>query len=65
MRSGCGSKRRETRGAFYEGMGALRDVGQNHLLKMAALVTMEQPVAFTAEAALQPRGNPLENRERV
>ncbi|PKQ16634.1 MAG: hypothetical protein CVT67_04380 [Actinobacteria bacterium HGW-Actinobacteria-7] len=33
----------EKRGAFYDAVGALRDVGQNHLLQMLALVTMEQP----------------------
>ena len=33
----------ESRGWFYENVGALRDVGQNHLLQMLALVTMEQP----------------------
>jgi glucose-6-phosphate 1-dehydrogenase len=30
----------EDRGAFYEKYGALRDVGQNHLLEIFALVTM-------------------------
>ncbi|MCR4323303.1 MAG: glucose-6-phosphate dehydrogenase [Candidatus Azambacteria bacterium] len=45
----------ETRGAFYDGLGALRDVGQNHLLQMAALVAMEQPAAFTAEAVRESR----------
>lgn len=29
-----------TRGAFYDGIGALRDVGQNHMLQMLALLTM-------------------------
>lgn len=29
-----------TRGNFYDGLGALKDVGQNHLLQMLALVTM-------------------------
>ncbi|MEX0877800.1 MAG: decarboxylating 6-phosphogluconate dehydrogenase, partial [Candidatus Spechtbacterales bacterium] len=29
------------RGAFYDTVGALRDVGQNHLLSMLALLTME------------------------
>jgi glucose-6-phosphate 1-dehydrogenase len=29
-----------TRGAFYDSIGALRDVGQNHLLQMLALLTM-------------------------
>ena len=33
----------ESRGAFYDGVGALRDVGQNHLLQMLALVTMDSP----------------------
>ncbi len=40
----------EKRGAFYDGVGALRDVGQNHLLQMLALVTMEQPADLSAEA---------------
>ena len=33
----------EGRGAFYDHTGALRDVGQNHLLEMLALVTMDKP----------------------
>lgn len=32
-----------SRGAFYDKTGALRDVGQNHLLVMLALVAMEHP----------------------
>ena len=35
----------EKRGAFYDNVGALRDVGQNHLLQMLSLVAMEQPVS--------------------
>jgi glucose-6-phosphate 1-dehydrogenase len=38
----------EERGAFYDGIGALRDVGQNHLLQMAALIAMEQPQGYEA-----------------
>jgi len=34
----------EDRGAFYDPVGALRDVVQNHLLQVLALVTMEAPV---------------------
>ncbi len=34
----------EDRGAFYDSVGALRDVMQNHLLQMVALFAMEQPV---------------------
>ncbi|MFS8131343.1 MAG: glucose-6-phosphate dehydrogenase [Candidatus Dojkabacteria bacterium] len=33
----------EKRGEFYDKVGALRDVGQNHLLQMLALTTMENP----------------------
>ncbi len=40
----------EGRGAFYDGVGALRDVGQNHLLQMLALVTMAQPASQDADA---------------
>jgi glucose-6-phosphate 1-dehydrogenase len=39
----------ENRGAFYDGLGALRDVGQNHILQMLALATMERPQSFTSE----------------
>ena len=37
------------RGAFYDKVGALRDVGQNHLLQMLALVTMECPLSRDAD----------------
>lgn len=33
----------EKRGAFYDGVGALKDVGQNHLLEMLALAIMPVP----------------------
>jgi glucose-6-phosphate 1-dehydrogenase len=35
----------EDRGAFYDRVGALRDVVQNHLLQVLALIAMEAPVA--------------------
>ncbi|MBI4022991.1 glucose-6-phosphate dehydrogenase [Candidatus Berkelbacteria bacterium] len=38
----------EDRGPFYDGVGALRDVGQNHLLEMLALVTMDAPQSLAA-----------------
>ena len=40
----------ESRGSFYEQTGALRDVAQNHLLQLLALVAMEPPVAWDATA---------------
>jgi glucose-6-phosphate 1-dehydrogenase len=39
-----------SRGGFYEQVGALRDVGQNHLLQLVALTAMEPPVAWDADA---------------
>ncbi|MBI2444369.1 MAG: glucose-6-phosphate dehydrogenase [Candidatus Magasanikbacteria bacterium] len=38
----------EERGAFYDPVGALRDVGQNHLLSVLALLTMDTPAAMNA-----------------
>jgi len=32
-----------TRGSFYDSIGALRDVGQNHMLQMLALIAMDNP----------------------
>ena len=40
----------EERAAYYEQAGALRDVAQNHLLQLVALVAMEPPVSFDANA---------------
>ncbi len=40
----------EDRGSFYDPVGALRDVVQNHLLQVLALVAMEPPSAGTADA---------------
>ena len=45
----------EKRGRFYDGVGALRDVGQNHLLQMLALVAMEQPNGSGSAAIRQAR----------
>lgn len=39
----------EDRGSFYDGVGALRDVVQNHLLQVLAGVAMEPPVGPAAD----------------
>ena len=36
-----------TRGRFYEKNGVIRDILQNHIMQLIALVTMEPPVTFT------------------
>ncbi len=38
------------RGKFYEEVGALRDVVQNHVLEMLALLAMEPPIGMGADA---------------
>jgi glucose-6-phosphate 1-dehydrogenase len=38
------------RGGYYEQAGALRDMVQNHLLQVLALVAMEPPLSLDAEA---------------
>ena len=40
----------EGRGRFYEEVGAIRDVVQNHLLEVVALLTMEAPVGHHPDA---------------
>lgn len=45
----------EKRGFFYDGIGALRDVGQNHLLQMLALTAMDHPGSFATEAIRSQR----------
>ena len=36
------------RAGYYDGIGAARDIIQNHLLQLLALTAMEEPVSFTA-----------------
>ena len=39
----------EGRGAFYDGVGATRDVLQNHLLQVLALIAMEPPADLSSQ----------------
>jgi glucose-6-phosphate 1-dehydrogenase len=38
------------RAGYYDGIGAARDVIQNHLLQLLALVAMEEPVSFDGDS---------------
>src|SRR6202040_2303836 len=40
----------ESRGAFYESAGAFRDVMQNHMFMLLALIAMEPPTSLEGEA---------------
>lgn len=48
------------RGTFYDEIGALRDVGQNHLLQMLALVAMGHPQRFETGPIRRERAKILE-----
>lgn len=43
------------RAGYYDGIGAARDVIQNHLLQLLALTAMEEPVSFDANALCQEK----------
>jgi len=53
------------RGKFFDGVGMLRDVMQNHLLQMMATVTMEQPKSFEKEAIRDTRANAIKAIQRL
>jgi len=38
------------RAGYYDGIGAARDVIQNHLLQLLALTAMEEPLSFSADS---------------
>lgn len=43
------------RGGYYDGVGAARDVIQNHLLQLLALTAMEEPVSFSPQSCRPKR----------
>jgi glucose-6-phosphate 1-dehydrogenase len=40
----------EGRGGYYDGSGVLRDMIQNHMFQVMALIAMEPPISFAADA---------------
>lgn len=44
-----------TRGNLYDGLGALRDVTQNHLMQLIAMTAMEQPKSFDSQGVREAR----------
>lgn len=53
------------RGALYEGLGALRDVGQNHSLSMLALIAMDEPKDFGSAAIRKNRATILKKLKKM
>lgn len=47
------------RGKFFDGVGIMRDVAQNHLLQLLATVAMEQPTSFAKESVRDARVNAI------
>lgn len=50
----------EGRGSFYDDVGAIRDVIQNHLLQVLSVLAMEPPVSESADALRDERVKVLE-----
>ncbi|MBB3225642.1 glucose-6-phosphate 1-dehydrogenase [Luteibacter sp. Sphag1AF] len=50
----------ERRGSFYEQTGALRDMVPNHLFQLLAMVAMEPPSSFDAEAVRTRKAEAIE-----
>ena len=50
----------QRRGAYYENAGALRDMVQNHMLQLLALVAMEVPSRMDAEGIRDEKAQVLE-----
>ena len=50
----------ENRGAYYDAYGALRDVVQNHMLELLALIGMEAPEKLTGDFIRDARANVLQ-----
>lgn len=48
-----------TRAAFYDPLGELRDVGENHVLAMLSLITMEHPERLSAAEIHKARAKVL------
>ena len=49
----------EGRGAFYEEVGAIRDVVQNHLLQVIALLAMDAPVGHESAIDARRKNSPV------
>jgi glucose-6-phosphate 1-dehydrogenase len=50
----------EARAQFYDDIGALKDVGQNHILAMLALIAMDEPKSFDVDAIRRERARVLD-----
>lgn len=54
----------QSRGKFFDGVGILRDVTQNHLLQLLAAVAMEQPTNFSSDGVRDARAQVISEIKR-
>ena len=55
----------DNRGSFFDGVGILRDVTQNHLMQLVATVAMEQPKSFAKEDVRDARVAAIQSIECI
>jgi glucose-6-phosphate 1-dehydrogenase len=55
----------ETRGSFYDATGALRDMVPNHLFQLLAMMAMEPPTCFAADAVRAEKAKVLDGVRRM
>jgi glucose-6-phosphate 1-dehydrogenase len=55
----------EKRADFYDAIGALRDVGQNHILQMLALAAMRNPGELNADKIREERTRVLQALKKI
>ena len=55
----------EGRTSYFDGMGSLRDMVQNHMLQLLALVAMEAPAQFTATAVRDEKVKALRSLRKL
>ncbi len=55
----------ETRGEFYDKTGALRDILQNHLIQLMALIASDAPDAFNAQSINAKKLEIIKNIRRL
>lgn len=55
----------ESRGSFYEGTGALKDMIQNHLLQILCMVAMEQPASLDSGEIRDRKVDVLKSIRRI
>jgi len=55
----------EGRGGYFDEIGIIRDVMQNHLIQVLTLIAMEEPTTLTPEAIRDEKAKVLQNLEPI